>query len=360
MYDDLVAGRGLTPWGHTTTVIALTLSSIVLLLILALAAYVSWLVVAGSGWLRWPGAVFLAGVLWCVRPRIPKLADDVTQLDRDAAPRLWALVDEVARLVGVPSPAILGVDADYNAYVTAVGWRRRRALVIGLPMWDCSAVPARLAVLGHELGHLAHRDLHRGSVTHAARMASGQIARLLMPDVFDRRDRQRAVGAFGLALVVRQLLALPAVAAYRALTRLIMRSRQRAEYLADLAGARVAGASGGREGMETALDIEAIRIRAQAAARRGEDPWAETARRVAVPERELLRRRRVCELSGHRTDESHPPTHLRLDLIAARGEPVGAVSLGPAELAGLEAELAPLRVRLDRQFRDDLLTVHYH
>ena len=359
MYDDLVAGRGLTPGAHLASVTALAVSWLVLAGVVGVAGYLGWLVVAGSGWLRWPGAAFLAGVLWCVRPRAHHLSDDVVALDRAAAPHLWAVVDRLAAAVGVATPQILGVDTRVNASVMAVGRRRRYALVIGLPMWDALDMPERLALLGHELGHLAHRDVRRGGVNIAALEVLGQLAALFVPDVFDERDTRRALGAFGLTMLVRRALAAPFAAVYRGQLRLVLRSKQRQEYLADLAAAEVAGATAAVAVTDLLLSADLVWMGAQTAARQGADPWEAIARRVPLPARELLRRRRVSELTGHRTSSTHPPTHLRADLIRQRGAAVGTLTFTPHEVSVVESEIAPLRAQLDRQFRDQLQTLSY-
>src|SRR5436305_1493785 len=79
--------------------------------------------------------------------------------------------NEVARVTGSPTPDLLAVSPRFNASVSRAGWRGRRVLTIGLPLWSALGDDQRVAVLGHECGHEVNGDL-RSTVLVGSAIAS--------------------------------------------------------------------------------------------------------------------------------------------------------------------------------------------
>ncbi|MBC9001099.1 M48 family metallopeptidase [Micromonospora aurantiaca (nom. illeg.)] len=127
------------------------------------------------------GGVALIALAVALRPRFGRLDRDLDVLTEREAPELHALVREVATAVGAPMPHVIGVGGGINAYATSVGLRRRRVLGLGLPLWGALDGPARVALLGHELGHFVNGDVRRGPVTQPALTMLGNAADLFRP-----------------------------------------------------------------------------------------------------------------------------------------------------------------------------------
>lgn len=296
--------------------------------------FVAWIVV-GVGWL------FLAGSLLKRPPRLP---EDTIVLDEAEHPHLHQFVRDVAAAVGARPPRMIAIDTDFNAYVTRVGFRRRTAMVIGLPCWAAFSDDERLGLVGHELGHLRAGDTTRGQVTFAG---IGLLARwhwMLYPGHVPGSDV-----LVGLATQIQRLLALPLGLLLVFAVRLESRSRQHGEYLADRRAAGVAGRSAVVSSMR--LDRKGLHTAVRAAVIRGEDPFEFLDRWRS--ERQGRREAMYVD-EVHRADASHPPDHLRVSLLERTPEPSQRpVGLRDA-LHGADRELVALRPTLVRRFSDEL------
>jgi Zn-dependent protease with chaperone function len=140
-----------------------------------------------------------------------------------------------------------------------------------------------------------------------------------------------------------------AVGCQSALERLALLCGQRAEYLADELGARLAGTDASL-GLCTKLTFGAslstflgARRAAKTAAAKP-DPstlWADFRGYVeSMPDTEVQRRLIVDRLHNTRTDRSHPAGHLRLALLRERAPLPGTLKVSDTEWAAIDAELA--------------------
>jgi heat shock protein HtpX len=105
--------------------------------------------------------LFLLGLSWVTRPRFGKLEKHETIVSREEHPALYKIVDDLCGAAGVrPIDGII-IDQQFNASVTTIGLRGKKILTIGLPLFTILPKEERLALLGHEVGHIANRDLGR-------------------------------------------------------------------------------------------------------------------------------------------------------------------------------------------------------
>jgi len=123
------------------------------------------------GWLqndveRWSDVTHVLGGVSLTNETHDPDADLGPVLSRTDAPRLFAMVDSVARRLGVKPPG--QVRLTYLPCCGVVAWNRdrSRALIIGLPLLRVLTQSEMRAVVAHELAHLA-----RGDATRAARSA---------------------------------------------------------------------------------------------------------------------------------------------------------------------------------------------
>ncbi|MEU9193257.1 M48 family metalloprotease [Streptomyces hundungensis] len=317
------------------------------------------LIVLGPGIQPFLGAILLVTAV-VLRPRFGKLRPDGPVLHRADAPRLYALVDEVASSVGTQGVDVVVVDALYNASVATHGLKGRRSLHIGLALWEVLDPQERVALLGHELGHYAHGDVRHGRLVGTALQSLHHWLYFLTPvPTLYRRRTVPELAAAALISVPRSVFHAVALL----LEGLALRGSQRSEYLADRAAVRVGSAAAATRMMDrllignaitTALRTESVRAQARIG---GAEPqgaadglWERIAERAAtVSEREYERLRRVSVLRGHSVDSTHPPTHLRRHLMEV-GEPAApTVVVDPETAAAIATELAPARIALARQ-----------
>jgi len=162
-------------------VLALVLTVVFYLFALAMAGALLGLpvgrVATGHGFLIfWGIAMVVAGVsiLVAIVPRRERFVPPGPRLTRADQPELLALVEDVAREVGHPVPDETYLEPDANAAVTEVGpplLRKRRVLILGLPLLDLLTVDQLRAVIAHEFGHYVGGDTRIGTWTYRTRRA---------------------------------------------------------------------------------------------------------------------------------------------------------------------------------------------
>lgn len=151
------------------------------------------------------------------------------------APELHAMVEELARRASIPKPRVCVMEQDQpNAFATG---RNPAHGVVAVTTGILRALDRNelRAVLAHEIGHIAHRDILISSIAAVMAATIGYLAQSLMfAGMFGGRrdDDEGGSGAAGLLV----MLVAPLVATLVQLG--ISRSR---EYLADEAGARLSG-----------------------------------------------------------------------------------------------------------------------
>ncbi|MEV0720755.1 M48 family metalloprotease [Asanoa sp. NPDC050611] len=293
-------------------------------------------------WWILPGAVLLA-LAWLLRPRLGRLDDlDGHEVTRDEAPNLFALLDEVAGAVGTTTPPTVLVDGDLNAYTTAVGFRRRRVLGLGLPLWAVLEPQERVALLGHEFGHFVNSDRRRSLLVQPALRMLGQTAMLLRPGFGSAGGSVLNMIAEVVSRVVMSLLSKALLLGQIALLWIGLRDGQRAEYQADGIAARVAGTTGAIALEEVLAAGSVVHMLVARDARAGNGPatWrasvadggfrggARTAARLQLSIRE--------EASLFAT---HPPAGLRARMMRERAYLEPAVRLTPGRAEAIDAEL---------------------
>ncbi len=151
-------------------------------------------------------------------------------------------------------PHAVLIDSDFNASVVRAGWRRRRILSLrGAPPGEAGrAAAARIALLGHELGHFAHGDLARGLWVGTALDTIGRWHSVL--------SSVRAGDA--MHRVISALVFVPLRSLITAYAGLIWRvnapSHRRQEHFADLDAIRVGGSAGALALLDTLLAYNSV------------------------------------------------------------------------------------------------------
>ncbi|MET8278902.1 M48 family metallopeptidase [Micromonospora sp. NPDC005174] len=354
---DLLADPDARPTGTSPGEAWLLAVSVALgLLGVAAVGYLVWLVVASGlpPGVRLALAVPAVLVLLLVKPSFGRVPRHGVIAEGDA-PQLHRLVREVADAAGTPVPDVICADFGINAGVARLGWRQRSVLVIGIPLWVMLSRPARLALLAHELGHLANGDPLRVRRTLLARTFGARA----VAATGGRNPWRRAIhsteslaveGGAGVVLfgmIVHGIVALVNVAGATAqllVDSVAMPDSRRAEYRADLVARRVAGSAAFLRSCETVLVADRIwqdlwHLAPRIDAEQLEAMAAEAQQRLA-PEVPLAR-----QVSRRTTDlwSTHPGEDQRMRLIEALPEVDGALGVDDIRWPEVDAELAPWR-----------------
>ncbi|SCL37984.1 Zn-dependent protease with chaperone function [Micromonospora rhizosphaerae] len=342
---DRLVGRPLDGARSGAARVVTAVASVLLLAgVLALATTGVWLIVA----FPFPNlsvvlGVALLGLAYALRPRFDRLNEDLEVLSRDRAPELFALVDEVAAAIGAPTPQIVGVDGDINAYTHLVGVRRRRVLCLGLPLWGSLPAQERVALLGHELGHFVNGDPRRALLVQPAFTMLGSAADLVRPVRTVSGGGILELAGLALAHTVQWVLSRLLFTAHLVLVCVALRDSQRAEYLADELAARVAGSAAATRMLDSLLAEEsiALAVRRESRAGHGPDRWRAAvaeSRAAAAARLPLLRQLSVRDEAS--LFASHPPSGLRRRLLEARPWHDPRVVLTDDRMARIDAQLA--------------------
>lgn len=323
-------------------IVSYALATLVHLPAVALVGYATLVLITGGVRLGALLVALLAGALaYALRPRFGRLPKRAVTLQRGEAPVLFGLLDEIAKAGAARPVRWVAVDMAFNASTADVGIRRERLVTIGLPLWCILAPQERVALLAHELAHDTN-----GDVAHATMISSSLSLIATWHDVLRPGPRIVVSRSVALADSLARLLLTGAAAAVCALYRLQLslarRSSPRAEYLADASAVRIASRVAVRASLGKLLLSDSCKFALDRARLRGEaDVWAAVHRDMeAIPERERERLRRIARRRGHRVDETHPPTALRIDALSGTGpDDAPAVVLDAARAATIDAEV---------------------
>jgi heat shock protein HtpX len=162
-------------------------------------------------------------------------AQEVTKSD---APELVAIVEELAGRAGLPMPRVYVIPGDQpNAFATGRDPQHAAIAVTEGIMRTLSRDELR-GVIGHELGHIKHRDILVGTIAATFAGAISMLANMAQWAMIfggGTRSDDREGGGGGIGALLMMI-----VAPIAALLIQMAISRSR-EYLADEAGAQIAG-----------------------------------------------------------------------------------------------------------------------
>jgi Zn-dependent protease with chaperone function len=289
--------------------------------------------------------VAVIGLAVVMRPRLGAIPRGAAVVEPDAAPRLYALVNDVCARLGSRPVWRIVLEARYNAAFGAVGFRRRNVLFLGYPLWNVLTPQERIALLGHEIGHEVNGDLRRGLLVGLSLHSLAELPEVLRP------HRSHIAGTTGLvwfgqaiARSVLWWLSWPLLGVILVHERLLAQSGQQAEYYADHLSATVAGVAATRSMLDKLrLGWPCLRTLHTAIIRRDKDIWASTRDWLAtLPQAEQDTMIARAEVRPHRVAETHPTTRLRVDALGTRSYPPPTLTATDADARAIDDELRPL------------------
>jgi len=357
LFEEMTRTESLKPGLTLSKLAAFPLAGLVHGLTLAFVILGGVLLVKG-----WPNllAVLLAAVClaiaWVLRPRFTKVPDDI--LPTEAFPTLYNVTGKIAGALGTSNVDGIVIGGWFNAAFTHAGWQRKRILYLGLPLFSVLTPQEKVALLAHELAHDVNGDPVRGFFIGSAIHTLVTWYELLRPQ---QQLWVPGAGFPGIAplianIVMSVLSRVPLLGVY-ALSFLLWRDSQRAEYLADYLAATVSGT----EAMVSMLDkfrfedtfhhlVHQISLQQREGKR---DLFEELKREVAqVPPRKLEPIKRQTQIEKPRLDATHPPTAYRIEFLLAHPVREPKVSLPPSELKQMDQELTAVRGKVQKKIID--------
>jgi Zn-dependent protease with chaperone function len=301
--------------------------------------------------------LFLLALAVVLRPR-PGKPPTKGIVARADAPTIYALCDEIATALGTKPIHALVIDARFNAQWSVLGWRRRRTLTLGLPLLAMLPPQPRVALIAHELAHARNGDSTLGFFVGSALNSLADWYGMLGP----QEEGIATTGLEPLANLFLWVLSRPIWWLLQLELQLVLRDSQRAEYLADLLAADVAGADAVVELHERLLLETAFFAVVQQASHESSESLLAEARSALdrVPERERDRRRRVARLETVSLGDTHPPTGSRIDLVRRRGRDEPRVVGDEERSAAIDAELQTKRESVETRLVDNFRASLYY
>ncbi|MFI5767464.1 hypothetical protein ACIA74_02750 [Streptomyces sp. NPDC051658] len=342
---------------------ALALATAVNLTTAALVATGAWLLITGTRPQQVLGAIeLLAALMLFPRPGKPPKHT----VDRAGAPALHAIVERISTELGTRPPDLIALDTRYGARWAAVGLRRRRVLVLGLPLWETLTTDQRLALLVHELAHAADEGRPRARWVHSALDSLAGWESLLRPDPerpgqalgvrhsFADGRQSSNIAHVG-EMIARPLLGLLAQGAHLLHAQLRRLSSHIVDqtYRADRTAARITTAASTESLLQALLLQEPAVFALERLSRRVDGDLWEMLRAylASVPEAERARRLRLSQLRGDASGSGHPPTCLRIRYVRTLPRTEPTVTVTEAEARTVDLELAPTRSSIARECR---------
>ncbi|AGL18280.1 M48 family metallopeptidase [Actinoplanes sp. N902-109] len=362
--DRKLAGRDEEAVGRRLTVRHLALvavSAVLVLIVLALAVTGGWLVVTGGILPPIVLGLLMIALAWVLRPRLgrrSRVAEGGWEVDPGSAPAVWALVTRIADATGAPRPDVIVIDTDWNAATAVIGLRRTRVLWLGVPLLLTLDEQEQVALIGHELGHLANEDSLRRLLEQPARTVFGRLGRLVAPAPENAVDMGLA-GPVALGWTILQVLgglaSFVLFSAHLGMHLLGAAEQRRAEIRADLMSARAAGSRAALRAIDVLAMLPRLDDLLFPNVLEGE---------AAVRWHKVLTDRRgtltgdaaVLRQFSIRADASlfadHPAPGRRHQWLSARPYLDPAVVVTPAEGERLRAEIAPYAEPIARRLRE--------
>jgi heat shock protein HtpX len=163
-------------------------------------------------------------ILYAIVPRIDKFEAPGPRLTPANAPKLFEMINDVAKQTSQPRPEDVFLLGDVNAFVSqrggVMGFGSKRVMGIGLPLIKGLTPNELRSVIAHEFGHYVSGDVALGPWIHKTRSAIG-------------RTLQHLGGNWILAHVFAWYA--------RMFMRMTMQISREQEFVADATAAKVAG-----------------------------------------------------------------------------------------------------------------------
>nr|WP_276316320.1 M48 family metallopeptidase [Paenibacillus artemisiicola] len=286
-------------------------------------------------------------------PRIPKLSYDGILLSRQEYAALYALVDEICEEMRLPRIDGLILDHRFNASYAQAGWRMKRYVTLGLPLFGILDREERIALIGHEIAHGVNRDARRSFFTLSAYRTLIRWHDLLNPQ--DSLILERNWAVFLSKNVLKLLSYIPLYMAV-GFIHLYYYESQRAEYLADALSAEMSGTEAMMRLNDKLYGEQTFSMALQRYVLNGQQGSffeAYKAIALAMPERERERIRRVELLEGSRLDYTHPPGAYRIQFLQRHYRSSAKVALTDERSDRIEAELKKAEPRIEARMIQD-------
>jgi Zn-dependent protease with chaperone function len=244
LFEEMMKGRSLKAVFTPSRLLAFLIACCVHAVTLAFIALGVWLCLFALpsqrilGWFLGVACLFMVWLWFLPRPH----KNPTNLIQREQAPMLYQVTRRIAEALGKPPIDDIYWNVTYNASFGQYGWRRKRSLILGLPLLSVLNEEELVALLSHELAHSANDDPNRGFLLGTALYSLASWYQLIHP-IYRMRTNDRTPTTMHMSTFTSIFLPIAGliwVVGY-VLSQLLWYDIQRAEYLADWLAAQVSG-----------------------------------------------------------------------------------------------------------------------
>lgn len=357
LFDELIKGRkgGLQPF--IVRCLAYGFATIWYLLFFWIAYQAAITLYAFRSLLDLLIGLFLALLTWVLIPRFYRLKEPI--LDRGQYPALYETVDQIISFLGAKPIDGIVLDYNFNAAYARSGLRGKKLLVIGLPWFAALTGKEKVAIIAHEMGHHANRDITRSAFLGGVQQ---QLSRLYY-GLYPQSDLSLLLAFVDTWIAwFRKFLAFPVMLLWYGIGFTIWRDSQRAEYAADYAAASVAGADSIVSALKKLCYAPTFYKTWEMAAQyqhtfRLFDEFR--GRYRSMPEREVERIRLLNDRTENSLESSHPPTRYRLSYLWEKAPRTSGI-IAEETIRRMEAEFSELEALWEKRMLTDYRSYLYN
>lgn len=317
LFNKLIRKSSLNPAINFKTILAFIISGIVYAINLGFLIFGIFFFIKGADLFVYylVGLIFI-GIAWVIKPKIVKFKEK--PLPRDEYKNLYTMVDNISQAIGASNIDGIIIDHKFNASFGRMGWRRKRILYIGLPIFSILDDQEKVALITHELTHDINKDNAKGFFIGTAVNSLITLYELLKPPFI-----------FNINIITISILLLPyhiiqfVVARFiwlmsYVLCHLLWSNSQEAEYLADNLSANICGT----ESMVSMIEklyygnMYGSVIQKVSLSQDSINFFDEFKTLVSnIPEKEKERIKRLEKIEDLQLNATHPPTFLRMQFL---------------------------------------------
>ncbi len=258
---------------------------------------------------------------------------------RSDYPKLFKLVDDIADSLGSEKVDEIVIDGSFNASFARTflkrGFRRKRVLILGLPLFFILSPQERVALISHEIAHNVNKDSARAFWLGTALNTLRRWYELMTP----------ADDEYGTSKIAKFFLFIPRTIVFLLkliFETLLWRDSQIAEYYADRLAAEISGSKYQISLLEKLHfgELYVSTIKKLIKYNYTSNFFKEFVNRInQMPQKEIDRLGRLEKSKLSRVDATHPPTVYRIEYIKLLSYEMSKYQLSEDECSDIDKEL---------------------
>jgi Zn-dependent protease with chaperone function len=355
LYDNIAKKKNLSPKLTIVKVLAFLVSLLIHLISVANIFIVFYLLTQyGINIITIILSLFFFSLAYLTLPHFQKLPKDAVK--REDFPALYKLVDDIAKAYSCKSIDALVIDSSFNAAYSEIGFKRKKVLYIGLPLFCILNNKEKVAIIGHELAHGINGDITRGVITTTAINTLIKWYEMTKPEyILGQEEGFMKITMLPINILLFCLSRLILLVTLL-LVFLVYSDSQRAEYLADYLSSTISGTDAMKAMLNKLHYTHAYNLALQRTALDSKNAnfFTEIIKQASTtPYKEIERIKRMESMEGSRLDATHPPTSYRTKFLDSLGELSPTIFLDDANSLLIDKELNSVAENLQSKLIDE-------